>query len=110
MNEEIIEVYEGSGNVFEDLGLENAEELYTRSKIGFQVLTILQARKLKQGEVASLLNIEQADVALLMRGRFNHFSTERLLNFAFRSTIIDEPYRSGGLAPPSAQIVFLNEN
>jgi phage-related protein/predicted XRE-type DNA-binding protein len=81
MNEENIEIYEGSGNVFADLGLEDAEELYTRAKIGFQVLTILQDRKLKQKEVATLLNIKQAEVSLLMRGRFHHFSTERLLNF-----------------------------
>jgi predicted XRE-type DNA-binding protein len=81
MNEEAVEVYEGSGNVFADLGLEDAEGLYTRAKIGFQVLTILQDRKLKQREIAALLNIKQPDVSLLMRGRFNHFSTERLLDF-----------------------------
>jgi predicted XRE-type DNA-binding protein len=40
-----------------------------------------QDRKLKHGEVAALLNIEQPDVSLLMRGRFHHFSTERLLSF-----------------------------
>ncbi len=81
VNEEDIEIYEGSSNVFADLGLKDAEELYTRAKIGFQVLTILQDRKLKHGEVAALLNIEQPDVSLLMRGRFHHFSTERLLSF-----------------------------
>ena len=81
MNEENIEVYEGSGNVFADLGLKDAEELYIRAKLGFQVLTILRDRKLEQGEVATLLNIEQPDVSLLMRGRFHHFSTESLLAF-----------------------------
>jgi hypothetical protein len=39
MNEENVKVYEGSGNVFADLGLKDAEELYIRAKIGFQVLT-----------------------------------------------------------------------
>jgi predicted XRE-type DNA-binding protein len=81
MNEENIEVYEGSGNVFADLGLQDAEELYTRAKIGFQVLTILQNRKLQDEEVATLLNIEPPDVTLLMRGRFHHFTVERLLSF-----------------------------
>ena len=57
MSEKTTEIYEGSGNVFADLGLEDAEGLYTRAKIWFLVLTIL------------------------MRGRFNHFSTERLLDF-----------------------------
>jgi predicted XRE-type DNA-binding protein len=81
MSEETTEIYEGSGNVFADLGLEDAEGLYTRAKIGFQVLTILQDRKLKQEEAAKILNIEQPEISLLMRGHFNHFSTERLLDF-----------------------------
>jgi len=59
MNEETVEVYEGSGNVFADLGLEDAEGLYTRAKIGFQVLTILKDRKLKQKDAAVLLNIKR---------------------------------------------------
>jgi hypothetical protein len=29
------EFYEGSGNVFADLGLKDSEELYARAKIGF---------------------------------------------------------------------------
>src|SRR5215813_14201777 len=81
MNEENVEMYEGSGNVFADLGLQDAEELYARAKIGYQVLTILQDRKLQQGEVAALLGIEPPDVSLLMRGRFHHFSVEKLLSF-----------------------------
>ena len=81
MSEKTTEIYEGSGNVFADLGLEDAEGLYTRAKIWFLVLTILQDRKLKQEEAATLLNMNQADISLLMRGRFNHFSTERLLDF-----------------------------
>jgi predicted XRE-type DNA-binding protein len=84
MNDETIEVYEGSGNVFADLGLEDAEGLYARAKIGYQVLTILRDRKLKQGEVAVLLNMNQPDVSLLMRGRFHRFSIERLLDFLKR--------------------------
>jgi predicted XRE-type DNA-binding protein len=33
---------------------------------------------------AILLNIQQADVSLLMWGRFHHFSVERLLDFLKR--------------------------
>jgi predicted XRE-type DNA-binding protein len=81
MSEEKIEMYEGSGNVFADLGLQDAAELYTRAKIGYQVLTLLQDRKLQHAEVAALLGIEPPDVSLLMRGRVHHFSVERLLSF-----------------------------
>ena len=43
-----IEYEESSGNVFADLGLEDAGELFTRAQIGFHVYQILQKRKLKQ--------------------------------------------------------------
>ncbi|WP_250126689.1 helix-turn-helix transcriptional regulator [Chroococcidiopsis sp. CCMEE 29] len=83
MNEET-GVFEGSGNVYADLGLADADELYMRAKIGVQVLNILKERHLKQREVADLLGIVQPDVSLLMRGRFNRFSTEKLLDFLKR--------------------------
>ena len=43
-----IEYEESSGNVFVDLGLEDADELFTRSGLGFHVYKILADRKLKQ--------------------------------------------------------------
>jgi predicted XRE-type DNA-binding protein len=75
------EFYEGSGNVFADLGLEDADELYSRAKIGFEVWKILKERKLKQREIAQILGIAQSDVSLLMNCKFNRFSTEKLLGF-----------------------------
>jgi predicted XRE-type DNA-binding protein len=75
------EFYEGSGNVFADLGLEDADELYSRAKVGFEVWKILKERKLKQREIAQILGIAQSDVSLLMNCKFNRFSTEKLLGF-----------------------------
>jgi predicted XRE-type DNA-binding protein len=75
------EFYEGSGNVFADLGLEDADELYSRAKIGFEVWKILKEQKLKQKEIAQILGIAQSDVSLLMNCKFNRFSTEKLLGF-----------------------------
>jgi predicted XRE-type DNA-binding protein len=75
------EFYEGSGNVFADLGLEDADELYSRAKIGFEVWRILKERKLKQREIAQILGIAQSDTSLLMNCKFNRFSTEHFLGF-----------------------------
>ncbi len=44
-----IEFEEGSGNVFADLGLEDANGLYARSQLGFHVHKILTDMNLKQG-------------------------------------------------------------
>ena len=37
-----IEYEESSGNVFADIGLEDADELFTRAQIGFHVYTLLK--------------------------------------------------------------------
>ncbi|NJL60722.1 MAG: XRE family transcriptional regulator [Methylacidiphilales bacterium] len=72
------------GNVFADLGLEDADELFTRGKIGIQVLRILKQRHLKQREISELLGIPQPEVSHLMKGEFQRFSEGKLLNFLKR--------------------------
>jgi len=78
------EFEEGSGNVFADLGLDDADELFTRSKIGFHVYKLLKDKKLKQREIAALLGIKQPEVSHLMNGHFNRFTTDKLLDFLKR--------------------------
>src|SRR2546428_9690800 len=78
------ECEEGSGNVFADLGLEDADELFMRAQIGFHVYTILKDKKLKQREISSLLGIAQPDVSHLMNGHFSRFTTDKLLDFLKR--------------------------
>jgi predicted XRE-type DNA-binding protein len=79
-----IEFGESSGNVFADLGLEDADELFTRSRLGFHVYQILTDRKLKQREIAMLLGIKQPEVSHLMNGHFSRFTTDKLLDFLRR--------------------------
>jgi predicted XRE-type DNA-binding protein len=79
-----IEYEESSGNVFADLGLDDADELFTRSRLGFHVHKLLTDRRLKQREIAALLGIKQPDVSHLMNGHFSRFTTEKLLDFLKR--------------------------
>ena len=48
-----IEFEESSGNVFEDLGLEDSGALFARAKLGFHITQILKDRGLKQREIAN---------------------------------------------------------
>jgi predicted XRE-type DNA-binding protein len=75
---------DSSGNVFFDLGLSNADELFTRGKIGIQVLRLLKQRNLKQREISELLGIPQPEVSHLMKGEFQRFSEGKLLIFLKR--------------------------
>ena len=75
------EFTKSSGNVFADMGLEDAEELQTRAKLGYTVRKILESRDLKQQEIAELLDIKQPEVSNLMKGKYHLFSEGRLFNF-----------------------------
>lgn len=86
MSEDITqsEFTKSSGNVFADMGLEDAEELLTRAKLGVAVRRILESRHLKQQEIASLLNIKQPEVSNIMKGKYHLFSEARLFGFLNR--------------------------
>ncbi len=79
-----IKFEEGSGNVFADLGLKDADQLLVRSQIGYHVCKIIEGRKLKQREIAGVLGIAQPDVSHLMNGHFSRFTTDKLLDFLKR--------------------------
>ena len=83
-NQAETEFEEGSGNVFADLGLDDADELFARAKLGFHVYKLLEDKKLKQNEIASLLGIRQPGVSHLLNGHFNRFTTDKLLDFLKR--------------------------
>jgi predicted XRE-type DNA-binding protein len=94
-----IESEEGSGNVFADLGLKDADELFTRAQIGFCVYKIIKAKKLKQRDISTLLGIAQPEVSHLMNGHYSRFTTDKLLDFLKRLdrtvTIQISPHRPG---------------
>ena len=71
----------GSGNVFADLELDDADELLTRAQLGHTVRMILTKKKLKQREIAALLGIDQAEVSKLMNGQYHLFAEGRLFGF-----------------------------
>ena len=79
-----IKFEEGSGNIFADLGLKDADQLLVRSQIGLHVFKILEDKKLKQREIAGVLGIAQPDVSHLMNGHVSRFTTDKLLDFLKR--------------------------
>lgn len=94
-----IEFEESSGNVFEDLEVEDADKLFARAQLGFHVAKILKDRGLKQREIAKRLGIAQSDVSHLMNGHFSRFTTDKLLEFFKRLdkkiTIRISPHKQG---------------
>lgn len=76
-----LEITRGTTNVFADLGYPDAAERQTKTRLAFEVNELLKSRKLKQREIATLLNIPQPKVSALKNYRLDQFSVERLMEF-----------------------------
>ena len=74
-------VKEGSGNVFADLGLPNAEQELMKAQLTLQIYRIIKQRGLTQTEAAKALGVKQPQVSLLMRNRAGTFSLGKLIDF-----------------------------
>lgn len=75
---------EGSGNVFADLGLRNAEALLVKSELALAIREIVRERGWTQVEAARTLSIPASDTSDLMRGKLARFGRERLEDFLVR--------------------------
>ncbi len=71
----------GTSNVFADLGYPDAAERQTKTRLALAVNELLEARKLKQREIALLLGVPQPKVSALTNYRLDQFSVERLMQF-----------------------------
>jgi predicted XRE-type DNA-binding protein len=81
-----VKLVRSSGNVFSDLGFspDEAEHLKVRSELMVSLQKVINARRLKQAEVAELLGVTQPRVSALMRGRIDLFSIDTLITMLAR--------------------------
>ena len=68
----------GSGNVFEDFGVPDAEEHLAKADLVSKIASVIESRALTQVEASRIIGLPQSKVSLLVRGRFRDFSTDRL--------------------------------
>jgi predicted XRE-type DNA-binding protein len=76
---EIVEM--GSGNVFADLGLPDADERHLRVQLATRLNDLLKAEGLTQAAAAKRLGIAQPHVSELKNYKLGRFSSERLLHY-----------------------------
>jgi predicted XRE-type DNA-binding protein len=74
-------VVKSSGNVFADLGLQDAGEKQTRVRLAVAINQIIGSRRLSQTAAARLLEINQPKISALVNYRLEGFSVERLMHF-----------------------------
>ncbi len=71
----------GSGNVFADLGLPDAESHFLKAQIVSEIYRLTNVRKLTQAAVGKLIGTTQPEVSRMFRGHFREYSVERLMGF-----------------------------
>lgn len=75
-----IEVEIGSGNVFADIGLPNAEKLKIKSGLVIEITKAVRKLGLTQDEAARRMGITQPKVSGLLRGDFSNLSERKLMD------------------------------
>ena len=75
-----IEVQRGSGNVFADLGLADAEKLKIKTGLVIEIRKAMRSRGLTQQHAAKRMGITQPKVSDMMRGDFANLSERKLMD------------------------------
>lgn len=93
----------GSGNVFKDIGIPNADEHRLKAQLVLKIDKLMQERGLTQIEAANLFGIRQPDISKMLHGEFRQFSLERLMRFLVALDqdveIVVKPHRDRNHAP-----------
>jgi len=90
----------GSGNIFADLGLPDAETHFLKAQIVSEIYRLTHKRKLTQAQSGACMGISQPEVSRLFKGNFREYSIERLMEFltAFDRDveIVVRPHKKAG--------------
>lgn len=92
----------GSGNIFADLGLPDAETHFVKAQIVAEIYRLTSERKLTQAQAGKLMGISQPEVSRMFKGNFREYSIDRLMGFltAFDRDveIVVKPHKKAGKA------------
>ena len=75
-----IEIEMGSGNVFADLGLPDADKLKIKSGLVIEITKAMRKLGLTQKAAAERMGIPQPKVSTMLRGDFTNLSERKLMN------------------------------
>ncbi|WP_296253535.1 helix-turn-helix domain-containing protein [Pseudomonas sp. UBA4194] len=76
----MIEIEQGSGNVYADLGLPDASEMLVKAQLASKIGAIIKARHLTQVQAAEILGMPQPKVSEMLRGKFRGISESKMID------------------------------
>ncbi len=71
----------GSGNIFADLDVPEAEEERLKAELARSIRRILEREGLNQTQAARLMHTRQSRVSEILGGKLEHFTSDRLFRF-----------------------------
>ena len=74
-----IEYEVGSGNVYADLELPDAEKLKIKTGLIIEIMNAMERQGLTQHQAAQIMGLTQPKVSEMMRGKLNLFSERKLM-------------------------------
>jgi predicted XRE-type DNA-binding protein len=102
-----VKVEVGSGNIFADLGLPDADTHFLKAQIVSEIYRLTNERKLTQSKAGKLMGITQPEVSRMFKGQFREYSVDRLMGFLTGFDrdveIVVKPHKKGSKA---ARITF----
>jgi|SRR5215831_11659661 len=102
-----VKVEMGSGNIFADLGLADADTHFLKAQIVAEIYRLVSERKLTQAQTGKRIGISQPEVSRMFKGHFREYSVERLMEFLTSFDrdveIVVKPHKKAGKA---GRIIF----
>jgi predicted XRE-type DNA-binding protein len=95
----MIEIEKGSGNVYADLDMADADEMRVKAQLAGKIGEIIKARRWTQQRAAEVLGISQPKLSQLLRGQFRGISEAKMLDLLARlgrnvQIVVGPPRRS----------------
>lgn len=74
-----VEIEEGSGNPYADIGYPDANEMLIKAKLMHEIARILKSRKLTRHNAAVLLDIPQPQLSEILLGKFRDVREAKMM-------------------------------
>ncbi|MDY1038488.1 helix-turn-helix transcriptional regulator [Lelliottia sp. CFBP8978] len=78
------EVESGSGNVFSDLNVLDADQMQLKAQLALAISDILQRKGFTQQQAATMLGMTQPKLSNMLRGQFRGISEAKMLECLVR--------------------------
>ncbi|MBZ9538916.1 MULTISPECIES: helix-turn-helix domain-containing protein [Modicisalibacter] len=76
----MIDIEQGSTNVYADLGRNDADEMLIKAQLATKIAEIIKRRRLTQAKAAEIVGIPQPKLSGLLRGQFRGISEAKMLD------------------------------